>query len=111
MFEFVGDERLQGRYGQQSTIIPKQVVLGSTPYSLEELAYCAVHEQVHYLDDLLLRRTRLGLVSSDGGARYFPKIERVCKSLLGWNDARCSEEFERYRALIKSRHSLPDDMQ
>src|SRR3546814_18169798 len=57
----------------------ERTALGDTPYSLAELRWSLAHEAVVHLDDLLLRRTRIGLVSAPGGAALLPRIGEVCQ--------------------------------
>jgi len=72
-----------------------------------ELRWASRHEQVEHLDDLLLRRTRLGLLLPEGGLQELPGIRSACQSELGWSDARWAEEVERYRQIWLSYYSLP----
>src|SRR3546814_13874230 len=65
----------------------ERTALGDTPYSLAELRWSLAHEAVVHLDDLLLRRTRNGLVSAQGGAALLPLIGEVCRQVLGWDDS------------------------
>ena len=65
-------------------------------------------EQIHHLDDLLLRRSRAGLVLPGFAESLLPSAVAACQSALGWDDARCVAEAERYRALMRVQHSLPN---
>ena len=40
-----------------------------------------------HLDDLLLRRVRLGLQLPEGGAALLPELRAICQEELGWDDA------------------------
>ncbi len=42
-----------------------------------EILYAAGHEGVVHLDDLLLRRVRLGLLQHDGGVEHFVRFKRI----------------------------------
>ncbi len=72
-----------------------------------ELRWAAGHEAVLHLDDLLLRRTRLGLLLADGGLQYAGEIQPICQQELGWDDERWQQEAERYRQIIRRYYSLP----
>lgn len=72
-----------------------------------ELRWAARHEQVQHLDDLLLRRTRLGLLLPEGGAAHFLGLRTICQEELGWSDARWLEEEARYRDLWQAHYGLP----
>ena len=63
---------------------------------------------VLHLDDLLLRRTRLGLLLPRGGEDCFAAIRPLCQPRLGWDDERWQQEIQRYRALWQRHHGLPD---
>jgi glycerol-3-phosphate dehydrogenase len=72
-----------------------------------ELRWAARYEQVEHLDDLLLRRTRLGLLLPEGGLPLLPRVRRLCQDELGWDDARWTQETERYRELWQQHYGLP----
>lgn len=81
--------------------------VGSTPFSWADLRWSARHEQVAHLDDLLLRRTRIGLLVRDGGAVHFERMKAICRDELGWDETRWNEEQQRYSALWRKHYSLP----
>lgn len=72
-----------------------------------ELRWAARYEQVEHLDDLLLRRTRLGLLLPEGGMQQLSGIRSACQSELGWSDVRWDEELGRYRDIWQRYYSLP----
>ncbi|MCU0482568.1 MAG: hypothetical protein MUE54_15345, partial [Anaerolineae bacterium] len=72
-----------------------------------ELRWCARAEGVMHLEDLLLRRTRLGLLLPNGGAEYLPRIRQICQHELGWDDAKWDAEAEAYITLWNGHYSLP----
>jgi ferric-dicitrate binding protein FerR (iron transport regulator) len=74
---------------------------------LAELRWAARSEQVCHLDDLLLRRTRLGLLMPQGGASIFPALQRICQQELGWTAERWNSEQTRYQELWRRCYSLP----
>ncbi len=104
--------RLQGRYGADA---PRVLASGAaepiaaTATLWAELGWTAANEAVVHLDDLLLRRTRLGLLLPDGGARLLPRIRALCQPLLGWPDSRWTQEEQRYRDLWQRCYGLPSD--
>jgi glycerol-3-phosphate dehydrogenase len=105
-------QRLSGRLGAAAEGISdapsvEREPLAGSPYCLAELRWSARSESVVHLDDLLLRRTRLGLVVRDGGAELLPRIEPLCREELGWDAAKFSAEATRYRALWQRRHAPP----
>jgi glycerol-3-phosphate dehydrogenase len=105
--------RLLGRYGAQAS----RLVATAQPGELEpipgaltlwvELRWAARSEQVCHLDDLLLRRTRLGLLLPKGGTALFPRLQTICQQELGWTVERWQNEQERYQQLWNRCYSLP----
>ncbi len=107
--------RLQGRLGTAGAAwvaartAEEQRALLDTPYRLAELRWAMGHEQVRRLDDLLMRRTRLGLVAPGGALSLLPMLEAPCREDLGWDAARWADESARYREDWVSRHAPPAD--
>lgn len=73
----------------------------------EWLAWILEHEMVVHLDDLLLRRTHLGLLSHEGARAQLDAVRVPCQRLLGWDDARWHRELERYNKIIERYYSVP----
>jgi glycerol-3-phosphate dehydrogenase len=106
--------RLLGRYGANAPAL----VLAAKPGELEpipgtqilwaELRWAARAEGVVHLDDLLLRRVRLGLLLPEGGAAVLGRVRAVCQAELGWDDGRWETEQAAYLALWRCCYSLPD---
>jgi glycerol-3-phosphate dehydrogenase len=105
--------RLRGRHGQAlPQLAPLLAEIGTQPIgSLDtlwvELAQACDNELVLHLDDLLLRRTRIGLLLADGAAAELPQIRALCQPRLGWSAARWDEEQQAYLALWQRCYSLP----
>jgi glycerol-3-phosphate dehydrogenase len=72
-----------------------------------ELRWAARAEAVQHLDDLLLRRTRLGLQLRHGGEGQLERVRAICQPELGWPDATWDAEVAAYLALWQAHHSLP----
>ncbi len=72
-----------------------------------ELYYSAAHEQVRHLDDLLLRRTRIGLFLPQGGVTLLDEIESVCTPCLPWNKERWKQEKKNYLDTWNQYYSPP----
>ena len=104
--------RLIGRYGKNAAHMIESIpadVLTSIPetYTLwAELQWAARHEQVVHLDDLLLRRTRLGSLLPMGGQSIMGKVRALCQPELGWDDQRWQAEEAFYQQLINQAYSL-----
>ncbi|MBI3283856.1 MAG: glycerol-3-phosphate dehydrogenase/oxidase [Burkholderiales bacterium] len=110
-------QRLQGRYGRHACAL----LAAAQPGELEtiagsetlwvELRWAARSEAVLHLEDLLLRRTRLGLLLRGGGAAILPRLRAICQPELGWSDARWESEQAAYLRLWQQHYSLPPDVQ
>jgi glycerol-3-phosphate dehydrogenase len=78
-----------------------QPILAGEPDLLAEAAYGAREEQARTVGDVLLRRTRLGLLaarqlcSERSGAPE--RVARAVASELGWGEQRVSHEVEQFR--------------
>ncbi|MFL6682789.1 MAG: glycerol-3-phosphate dehydrogenase/oxidase [Burkholderiaceae bacterium] len=105
--------RLLGRHGAQAAALVRecapsdleQVPGTATPWA--ELHWALRHEQVRFLDDLLLRRTRLGLLLPDGAAALLPRLEPVAREALRWSAGEWRDQCERYARLIDQCYSVP----
>jgi glycerol-3-phosphate dehydrogenase len=105
--------RLHGRYGAAAPALIEAAREGEleripgteTPWA--ELRWAARMESVQRLDDLLLRRTRIGLLLPGGGAQALARVRAICQPELGWDDARWQREEEAYLALWRAHYSLP----
>jgi len=105
--------RLIGRFGAEA---PECVAaahpgeLGTIPGTRTrwvELRWAARAEGVVHLDDLLLRRVRLGLLLPGGARDLLPEVRTICQPELGWDDARWEAEVDRYERTWRSCYSLP----
>ena len=81
--------------------------IASTATSWAELRWACRAEAVVHLDDLLLRRTRLGLLLRDGAAAILPRLTGIVRQELRWSDAQWVGEVARYGELIGRCHGVP----
>jgi len=65
-----------------------------TDLSLAEVRVHLRYGAVVHLDDLLVRRTRLGLWTPERAAELAPLLRGVCRDELGWSDTRFARELE-----------------
>ncbi|HUR40549.1 MAG TPA: glycerol-3-phosphate dehydrogenase/oxidase [Verrucomicrobiae bacterium] len=104
-------QRLDGRLGsaavrmREEMLAIEQAPLGETPYSLAELRWAARHEQVVHLDDLLLRRTRIGLIAPHGGRALLQQVQPICEAELGWSAELWQDKVRRYLELWQRDHA------
>ena len=105
--------RLQGRYGSALEAVLGCAQAGdfsrvaNTPCLWLELRYAASAEAVQHLDDLLLRRTRLGLVLPNACRAEMARIREVCQAALGWDDRRWGNEEGAWYRRWQECYSLP----
>lgn len=71
-----------------------------------ELRWAARAEAVVHLEDLLLRRVRLGLLIPHGGLDQMSRIRALVQPELGWDDARWEAEEAAYRTLWRKAYRL-----
>jgi glycerol-3-phosphate dehydrogenase len=106
-------KRILGRLGAEAF----SMVQAAKPGEMETIAgtnclwaevrWAARAEGVCHLDDLLFRRTRLGLILPRGGEAILPVVKRMCLEELEWTEERWQHEQEDYLALWHDYYSLP----
>ncbi len=105
--------RLAGRFGARARDLldaardGETEAIGSMPALWAELRWSARNESVVRLEDLLLRRTRIGLLARDGAAAWLPRIRAICLEELAWDEERMQREETAYAALVRERYGLP----
>ena len=72
-----------------------------------EIYYTAEQESVVHLDDLLLRRVRLGLVHRGGGAACLPQLKERLQYIMNWSELDWNREVDRYLRIIRESYSIP----
>lgn len=108
--------RLMGRYSHTAALLlararPNELTLiPETETTWAELRWAAHAEQVLHLDDLLLRRTRLGNLLQAGASQQMTAIRAITQTELGWDDQRWQAEESRYSDLWQKAYSLPQPM-
>lgn len=106
-------QRLQGRYGSLAAqragdaAADDLCFIPTTQTLWVELRIAARFEAVVHLDDLLLRRTRLGLLLPRGGLDHIERIRALTEPWLQWGEAGWDAELARYRSLIARHYGLP----
>jgi glycerol-3-phosphate dehydrogenase len=77
-----------------------------------EAAYAVGHEQAHTVGDVLLRRTRLGLLDAhrlcEPGAEGPRAVAEAMAGQLGWDAARTERELEAWRVLARAEGLVPE---
>ncbi len=108
-------QRLQGFYGLQLDTLLELAHDEDLAYITDsntiwaEIRFAARHEQVIHLDDLLLRRTRLGLILPHGAMTPLisTRLKQICQQELGWDEQKWQQEVERYQKLWQRYYHLP----
>jgi glycerol-3-phosphate dehydrogenase len=104
--------RLLGRYGANTPAMidvakADELETIGTSYNLwAELRWAARAEGVVHLDDLLLRRLRIGLTLPQGGFHFMDRIRSIAQPELGWDDQRWEQEVSDYKNLWKKCYYL-----
>jgi glycerol-3-phosphate dehydrogenase len=105
--------RLYGRYGQganrlvQAAQVQDLEPIPGTHTLWAELPFVAANERVRHLSDLLLRRVRIGLLTSQGGKDHLKRIRALCQPALSWDNKRWKEETAIYLEHWRHFHALP----
>jgi len=106
-------QRILGRYGNNAKHLFAEEnngelsLIDASQFCLAECRWAAKHEAVNHLDDLLLRRTRLGLLLKNGAQQLFPELAAICQQELGWNEQKWQDEVVRYQTIWQKHYSLP----
>ena len=113
-------EHLAERYGHAAQLVLRLAaaqralaapISPGLPDIAAEAAYAATHEQAHSVGDVLLRRTRLGLLDArrlaEPGAAGPRAVAAALAGQLGWDDARVKRELELWEAVARAEGLVP----
>jgi glycerol-3-phosphate dehydrogenase len=76
-------------------------VLASEPDARAEVAHAVEHEFAMTLEDVLVRRTQLGLVDAQGAAAAAAQVAQLMAPRLGWDEATARSEAVAYAAGVE----------
>lgn len=102
---------LMGRYGKETPALFEIAQagelehIGALPNVWAELRFAARSEGVQHLDDLLLRRVRLGMLLPEGAQAEMGRIRAIAQPELGWDDKRWQQEVNRYEKIYQAYYS------
>jgi glycerol-3-phosphate dehydrogenase len=106
--------RLAGRHGPDAAALVAAAAdryelapIPGAPDPWAALRWAARAEGVVHLDDLLLRRVRLGLLLPDGGVAHLARVRSLVADELGWDGRRWAAEEAAYRARWARDHARP----
>jgi len=99
--------RLLARYGTRASTLFSAADKELEPicglqYLWAELRQAARAEAIVHLDDLLLRRVRLGLLTPEGGLPLLGRVRGLVQDELGWDDSRWQAEVDAYTQLWRT---------
>jgi glycerol-3-phosphate dehydrogenase len=113
-------EHLAGRYGHAANLVMRLAAAESAlanrispelPDIAAEAAFAVDHEQAHTVADVLLRRTRLGLLDARGlcepDAEGPRAVARAMAGQLEWDGARVERELEAWHDVARAEGLVP----
>jgi glycerol-3-phosphate dehydrogenase len=101
----VSVEHLIARYGSATSEVLDAIradrglgrpLVEGYPYLRAEVSHAVTHEGALHVEDVLARRVRLLIESSDAGASAAPEVAVIMGGLLGWSRRRRAAEIRRY---------------
>jgi len=104
---------LAGRHGEDACDLVSKAEAGTlseispTTNIWAELTWSAKHNAVVHLDDLLLRRVRLGLYLKNGGMDQIEIVKALVQPCLNWDEQRWKMEIQRYKEIWQKYYHLP----
>jgi glycerol-3-phosphate dehydrogenase len=108
-------QRLLGRYGGAAQTLLNTAPadehrrIAGTDFCLAECRWAIQQEATLHLDDLMLRRTRLGLLLPRGGEQLFAELAPLFQEVALWGESRWQSEVARYRDIWQRYYSLPNN--
>jgi glycerol-3-phosphate dehydrogenase len=114
-------ERLLARYGSLVTDLFGAIaddpalgepIPGAGSYLMAEAKYAVTHEGALHLDDVLTRRTRISIETTDRGVAAARAIAPLLGRELGWDGAAMARELAHYDARVEAEREsqrMPDD--
>jgi glycerol-3-phosphate dehydrogenase len=94
--------RLYGHYGEGAKEILNNAgaedltFIPGTNTVWAELRYAAEHEATRHLEDLMMRRVRIGLITQNGGKEHIGRIKKLCAPVLPWDEEKWDSEIKTY---------------
>jgi glycerol-3-phosphate dehydrogenase len=111
---------LASRYGHAANLVVRLAaadpaladrISPGLPDIAAEAAFAVDHEQAHTVADVLLRRTRLGVLDArhllEDGAEGPAKVARAMGGLMGWDDAQVERELAGWREVAAAEGLVP----
>jgi glycerol-3-phosphate dehydrogenase len=112
---------LASRYGHAANLVIRLAAVDPAlaerispdlPDIAAEAAFAVDHEQAHTVADVLLRRTRLGVLDArrlcEDGAEGAAKVARAMAGQLEWDDARVERELGGWQEIARAEGLVPE---
>ncbi len=98
------------RYGTRAAIIAEYIaaeadhpLVGLPDFSRREIMFLAEQEKVEHLDDIIIRRSLIGMLGLTTGENLVAVAE-AAGGVLGWSNERIRQEVERTITVLTTRH-------
>ncbi len=107
---------LVARYGNSALQIVSRrqadelSLIAGTHVCLAECRWLMRNEAVTHLDDLMLRRTRLGQLLDRGGEHVLTLLAPIAQQELGWSESQWQHQCERYLQIWRQHYYLPESV-
>jgi glycerol-3-phosphate dehydrogenase len=105
-------ETLFGRYGTRAEGIAQFIREGTDAplrhlpsYSQREIMFLAANESVIHLDDLILRRSLIGMLGLIDGDSL-QQLGEIVGGVLGWSAVQVKAEIERASDILQHKHGV-----
>jgi glycerol-3-phosphate dehydrogenase len=103
---------LEERYGTGANGLASYLQAGSDAplachpgYSRREIEFLALNERVVHLDDLIMRRTLMGILG-EVNRSLLEELAGVVSPVLGWPEQKAADEIERTVQLLQKVHGV-----
>jgi glycerol-3-phosphate dehydrogenase len=100
------------RYGTRAEAVAAFVAAGADEplrgapdYSRREIMFVATNEKVVHLDDVILRRSLLGILGKVDGD-VLAQLGEATGAVLGWTAEQTQQEIERAAAILQKQHGV-----
>ncbi len=101
------------RYGTRAEAVARFIVADADrplrhqpDYSQREIEFLAVHEEVVHLEDVILRRSLIGMLGLTDGD-LLQQLGEIVGGVLGWSDGQVKQEIERTADVLLHKHGVP----
>jgi glycerol-3-phosphate dehydrogenase len=96
-------------YAEYIAAEPDKIIRTTPTYTHREIMFIAQNERVIHLEDVILRRSLLGMLGYIDGA-VLEKLSKAVGSVLGWTEEQIRAEIERTAHLLQTQHGVPAEL-